>query len=193
MSSGSGSGSGSGSSICHCCQSACCTGRCNPYISELHPGDCTGAPGENPLPTTLTVEMTTDATTGCFSATTTVTLTANGRWGLGDLSSTCQWHNPVDSTAAFVTWYLEMTVAIQCTSGSGWGIEFRSKFSTNNPLTSFLPVDSTLTKVSCDPILLQGTVCFNPGMSSVVFPAVPPQPPLQHPTICLSFLVYETP
>jgi hypothetical protein len=179
---------------CGCgCGTTCCTERCNPYISELHPGDCTGAPGENPLPTTLTVEMTTDASTGCFTASTTVTLTANGRWGNGDLSSTCLWHNPVDSTAAFVTWYLEMNVIIQCTGGSGWGIEFRPKFSTNNPRTSFLPVDSTLTKVSCDPILLQGTVCFDPGMSSVVFPAVPPQPPLRHPTICLSFLVYETP
>lgn len=178
---------------CGCCN-ACCLGRCNPYISEVHPGDCTGDPGENPLPTTLTVEMTTDASTGCFSATTTVTLTANGRWGNGDLSSTCLWHNPVDSTAAFVTWYLEMNVFIQCVaSGGGWGIEFRPKFSFNNPRTSSIPVDSTLTKVSCDPILLEGTVCFDPAMNSVVFPAVPPQPPLQHPTICLSFLVYESP
>lgn len=180
---------------CGCGQeSVCCPTRCNPYVSEAIPGDCTGAPEENPLPTTLTVEMTTDASTGCFSATTTVTLTANGRWGLGTLNATCQWHDPTNSTNPFVTWYFEVLVAVQCVAtGDGWGIEFRRPFFETSPHPSFIPTDSPLTKVSCDPVLLEGTVCYTPGMSSVVFPPVPPLPPLQHPTICLSFLVYETP
>ena len=179
---------------CGCCDSLCCEGRCNPYVDVSNPGDCTGAPGENPLPTTLTVEMTTDdATYGCFSGSTTVTSVANGRWGLGTINATCQWHDPTNSTNPFVTWYFCAKIAIQCTAGSGWLIELRRCSPETNPHPDFVPADSTLTKTSCDPILLEGTVCYTPGMSSVVFPTIPALPPIQHPTICLSFLVYETP
>lgn len=171
----------------------CCTGRCYPGV-DSDPGNCPGLPSDNPQPTTLTVEMTTDDTTyGCFSATGTVTLVANGRWGNGSLSGTCSWHDPTNSTAPFVTWYFEVLIAIQCTSGGGWGIEFRRPFFETSPHPSFIPTDTTLTRESCNPILLEGTVCYTPGMSSVVFPIIPPLPPLQHPDICLSFLVYETP
>jgi hypothetical protein len=175
-----------------CCGSPCCPDRCFPGASGVD-GNCPGDPSDNPLPTTLTVEMTTDdATYGCFSASTTVTLVANGRWGLGTLTGTCSWHDPTDSTAPFVTWYFEVLVIIQCTTGSGWGIEFRRSFFETSPHPSFIPTDFTLEKVSCDPVLLQGTICYTPGMSSVVFPIIPPLPPIQH-TICLSFSVYETP
>lgn len=178
-----------------CCgdTSTCCTGRCYPGV-DSDPGNCPGLSTDNPQPTTLTVEMTTDdATYGCFSATGTVTLVANGRWGNGTLSGTCSWHDPTNSTAPFVTWYFQVLIAIQCTSGDGWGIEFRRPFFETSPHPSFVPTDFLLERVSCDPILLQGTICYTPGMSSVVFPIIPPLPPLQHPDICLSFLVYETP
>jgi hypothetical protein len=178
---------------CTCGQAICCTGRCFPGAPGVD-GNCTGDPSENPLPTTLTVDMLTDdASFGCFAGSTTVTLVANGRWGLGTINATCSWHNPTDSTAAFVTWYFSVQVAIQCTNEAGWGIEFRRPFFETSPHPSFIPQDSTLSRISCDPISLEGTVCYFPGMSSVVFPAVPPQPPLEHPTICLSFSVYETP
>jgi hypothetical protein len=175
-----------------CCGSPCCPNRCFPGASGVD-GNCTGAPGENPLPTTLTVEMTTDAGSGCFSGSTSVTLVANGRWALGTITATCQWHDPTNSTSPFVTWHFCAQIAIQCTPSSGWQIEFRRCSFETNPYPSFIPPDSTLTRDSCDPILLTGTVCYTPGMSSVVFPLIPPLPPLQHPTICLSFLVYETP
>lgn len=178
-----------------CCgpESICCDGRCYPGVGG-DPGNCPGLPTDNPQPRTLTIEMTTDAGSGCFSASTVVTLVANGRWGLGTLNATCSWNNPTDSTAPFVTWYFSVQVAVQCvTEGNGWGIEFRRPFFENNPHPSFIPTDSLLQRVSCDPILLQGDVCYDPGMTSVVFPIMPPQPPLRHPVICLSFLVYENP
>ena len=177
---------------CGCCDE-CCPGRCYPGVYS-DPPTCIDAPGENPQPRTLTVEMTTDDTTyGCFAGSTTVTLVANGRWALGDLNATCVWYNPTDSTAPFVTWYFSVIVAIQCTTGGRWGIEFRRRFFETSPHPSLIPADSQLDIMSCDPILLQGTVCYSPGMSSVVFPIMPPLPPIQHPDICLSFLVYETP
>ena len=176
-----------------CCESQCCTGRCFPGAGVI-PGDCPGLPSDNPQPTTLTVEMSTDSPYGCFSGSTTVTLVAQARWALGVINATCSWHNPVDSTAPFVTWNLCVLIAIQCAANSDtWGIEFRPCASTTYPAPAFLPEDGSLTKASCDPILLSGTICWKPAMLSVVFPAVPPQPPLLHPTICLSFLVYETP
>lgn len=179
---------------CGCGEEAiCCPSRC--YPGSVHSAEeptCTGDPSENPLPSTLTIEMTTDDITyGCFEGSTTVTLVANGRWGLGTINSTCVWLDPTDSTKT-KTWYFCFQVAIQCTPGNGWGIEFRRCASVGTPSPDFIPSDSLLTRVSCNPILLAGTVCFLPGMSSVVFPAVPPQPPMQHPTICLNFLVYET-
>jgi hypothetical protein len=173
--------------------STCCVGRCYPGVGA-DPPTCTGAASDNPQPASLTVEMTTDdATYGCFSGSVVIPLAGNGRWGTGKLTATCMWHDPSNSTNPFVTWYFTIIIAVQCTPRDGWGIEFRRDFFEPTPSPSFIPTDSLITRNSCDPILLEGTVCFTPGMSSVVFPAIPPMPPLQHPDICLSFLVYETP
>lgn len=176
---------------CGCCgDQTCCPDRCFPGATGVDP-TCTGAPGENPLPTTLIVEMSTDdATYGCFSGATTVTLVANGRWGNGVINATCVWKHPTNSLLT-ATWNFCVQIAIQCTPTNGWGIEFRRCSSETTPHPDFIPADSTLTKVSCDPILLTGTVCYTPGMQSVVFPIIPPMPPEQHPDICLDFTVYE--
>lgn len=177
---------------CCCGEAICCPSRCFPGASGVD-GNCPGLPTDNPLPTTLTIDMTTDdAEYGCFSGSTTVTLVANGRWGLGQINATCVWLHPTNSTMT-ATWYFCAQIAIQCTPGTGWQIEFRRCSSVSTPTPDFIPADSPLTRVSCDPILLTGTVCYTPGMSSVVFPLIPPQPPRQHPPICLSFSVYETP
>lgn len=178
---------------CCCEQPVCCPSRCYPGVGT-DPPTCTGAPSENPQPASLTVEMTTDdATYGCFAGSVVIPLAANGRWGTGELTATCLWHDPTNSTNPFVTWNFKVIIAVQCTPTDGWGIEFRRAFFETSPHPSFIPADSLITRVSCDPILLTGTVCYTPGMSSVVFPIMPPLPPLQHPDICLSFLVYETP
>jgi len=177
---------------CGCCGTECCTERCYPYINNLFPGNCTGAVGENPLPSTLTVDVSTDSQHGCFVMSTIVTAIANGRWGLGRLTGSCQFCCPTDSTAT-CTWTFDHTVIVQCAVGGGWIVEW-DHVGSSGPADIALPNDTVtlMTKHSCDPILLTGVHCIVNGLSCVVFPAVPPQPPIQH-RPCLSITVYETP
>ena len=177
---------------CGCgCGTTCCTERCNPYISELHPGDCTGAPGENPLPSTLTVEATSDSPYGCWSMTGTVTLIENGRWGLGTLTGTCTFCCYYDA-GLNCTWTFCSNVNIQCGTSGGWLLEWAGDCTGGGPLAVVPPsVNVLLTKVSCNPILLTGESCYNPGMACIAS-IMPPLPPVVHPTLCFTFTVYET-
>ena len=177
---------------CGCGEEAlCCTGRCNPYINEQHPGDCTGAPGENPLPSELTVEVTSDSPYGCWSLSSTVTLTENGRWGNGRLTGTCTFCCPGNS-AQNCTWTFDALIQVNCGSGTGWILEFDQ--ASTGPTTVPAPtVPVLLTKISCDPVLLTGDLCFNPGMiCSGLMPPVGNGQNVVHPDICLSFTVSET-
>jgi hypothetical protein len=177
---------------CGCgCGTTCCTERCNPYISELHPGDCTGAPGENPLPSTLTVEATSDSSYGCWTLSGTVTLVENGRWALGQLTGTCSFCCPGNS-ADTCTWTFDALIQVNCSSAGGWILEF--DFASSGPTTVQPPTESVLlTKVSCDPILLTGEICFGPGMVCAgLMPPVGNGQVVTHPDICFTFTVYET-
>lgn len=173
-----------------CCGTICCTERCNPYISELHPGDCTGDPGENPLPSSLTVEITSDSPYGCWTMSTTVTLIENGRWGLGRVTGTCTFCCYYDSGLS-CTWTFDSNVTVQCSAGTGWLLEW-DYAGAGGPLDVLPPENVNLTRVSCDPIMLTGEVCYIPAMACIAS-IMPPLPPIVHPTLCFSVLVYETP
>jgi len=172
-----------------CCGNPCCPERCNPYISELHPGDCTGAPGENPLPQQLTVECVSDSPYGCFTMSCVVDLISNGRWGPGRLTGTCDFCCPWDASQS-CTWTWCADVFVQCSESGGWLLEFNG-CGTSGPLVVAIPTeDLVLTKHSCNPILLTGTVCYFPGMFCVAS-IMPPLPPVEHPTLCLAFTISE--
>ena len=177
---------------CTCNGSACCDGRCTPYISEVFPGTCTGDLAENPFPTTLTVEVSSDSPYGCWAMSSTVTLIENGRWALGRLTGTCSFCCPGNS-ADTCTWTFDALIQVNCSSGTGWILEF--DFASSGPTTVQPPVPSiVLNKMSCDPILLTGELCFNPGMVCAgLMPPVGNGQVVTHPDICFSITVSETP
>ena len=181
---------GQGKKKCCCPDNTCCTGRCNPYISALLPGTCTGDPTDNPLPSELTVEMGSDSTYGCWSATATATLIEYGRWS-GRLTATCTFCCP-GSSAASCTWYFDFLFIIQCTADQGWGFEWDEVFAPSLPAPA-IPPNFTLTKFSCNPVLLSGEVCYNPGMICAgLMPPIGTGENVVHPTLCLSIIVSET-
>jgi hypothetical protein len=175
---------------CGCCGGdTCCTGRCFPYINELFSGTCTGAPGENPLPSNLTVEITSDSPYGCWTLSAVVEMTEYGRWGNGQVSGTCTFCCYYDA-GLNCTWTFVANVIVQCGSSGGWLLEWQHAGS-GGPLDVLPPENAQLTKASCDPILLTGEVCYFPGMACIAS-IMPPTPPITHPLLCFSITVSET-
>lgn len=179
---------------CNCqCEgeSTCCdANRCYPYVDETFPGNCTGASNENPLPIELTVEITSDSPYGCWTLSDTVTLLSEGRWGLGQLTGTCTFCCPGNS-ASNCTWTFDTLIQVQCGISGGWLLEF--DFASSGPTTVQPPVISiVLTRVSCNPILLTGELCFNPGMTCAgLMPPVGNGQTVTHPDICFDIVVSE--
>ena len=175
-----------------CCgdTSLCCDGRCSPYVNETFPGDCTGGPSDNPLPTQLTVEMTSDSPYGCWEITATASFIEPIRWA-GRLTGSCTFCCPGNS-AANCTWYFDFLFQIQCAATQGWLFEWDEVTSPPLPMGA-IPPNFVLTRVSCDPILLTGEVCYNPGMiCSGLMPPIGNGQSVTHPTLCLSFTISET-
>lgn len=83
---------------CTCSGDVCCPERCRPYFSELYPGTCTGAPGENPFPASVTCTITvatvkndpiTGLPTGCYTCTGSLVYSPAVENWIGFVEGTC--------------------------------------------------------------------------------------------------------
>jgi hypothetical protein len=170
----------------------CCPDRCTPYVDPAFPGNCTGQPGENPLPYTLSVEIYGNSDDGCFTLSGTIQLIQTYRYA-GQLTGSCVWCCENNSYET-CTRYFCLSVFLQCGTDGGWFIEFKDCPPAVPPWVTGVPPNTYLSQGSCNPVLafgdidcfMAGMICFTPG------PAVPPIPPVTHPEFCLSVIVSET-
>ena len=166
----------------NCCCGTCCPGRC-------FPKDClTGelATCDNPLPLTLTVDLTATPSSGsstCFNGSGTLTfLTPLDEGGLccweGRIEGTC-----VDCNGVTFDWYVDMTL---CCGANGWIV-------TASPGLPCVMGNGTSVVVDpvCDPVLLEG--CFADMIVGCVVACLDTMPPTPGPEYELCFSIYETP
>jgi len=197
-----------------CCTNngdGCCTGRCCPFISEELPGTCTGGPNDNPLPTSLTVDLsatfqhpptgvppasgfTAPANSNCYDFSFQIHLTSclsNAiRMYTGTGTNSCVWCGVTYTVKvhAELTCFGLLTLKDAQPIGD-CGINYESD-----------GYQITFDRLSCDPILMSGDMprCLpcawqcNLGLWEP-FPGVWVPVIAIHSPFCLSATVYESP
>jgi hypothetical protein len=172
----------------------CCPDRCMPTVRPPIQGNCTGAPGENPMPLTLSIEISGNSEDGCLDLSGTLELTETYYRYAGVLTGSCEWCCETDAYKT-CTRHFCLSVFLNCHASGGWFIEFKQCGPADPPWVAGVPPDTFLTQGSCNPVLVVGDIecfrmagmwCFVPG------PAVPPIPPVIHPDFCLSVVISET-
>jgi len=196
---------------CGCCGDRCCTGRCCPVTDDVEPFPelCTGASGDNPLPLSLTVELsatfqhpptgvppasgfTPPANSNCYDFSFPIFLVAcranDIRTYMGVGTNTCVWCG--------TTYTIKIHVELTC-----FGLL---------TLQDYVPVGdcervvghimSETFQHSCDPILLSGDMnhCLDCGWQCNLgmwepFPGVWVPVIAIHAPFCLSVTIYESP
>jgi len=172
---------------CGCENQICCPGRCHPYVNDLCPS-CTGAPGENPLPLQLNVDIVSDSPFGCWSMSGVIDLIDCYTYG-GTLYGDCEYCCPDDANN---TCTREFCVQVIVTCGvAGWLIAF-DFCEPPDPVPIAIPPDIVMVQSSCDPLSITGEGCFDPALiCNDPGPGLPPPPPTIHPEICLTITVSE--
>lgn len=173
---------------CGCGNIPCCPDRCcPPDTGTSTPG--TGTDCTNPLPYALTVEITeaetgTDTDAPCFNMSGRLTLLdcASLTWA-GKVTSSCTWCG--------VTWDMAYDLILTCGTPDGWLLAFQS--STPSSDCGFLPDDTILPQIGCDPIMMSGDVeCFSCAEMNCLVPGTIPTG-YPHNPFCISVLIYEEP
>lgn len=165
-----------------CCAIECC-GRCVPLnCLDGTPNVCA-----NPLPVTLTCDLTATPSFGsftCFNGSGTLTFLTALDGGIccweGRISGTC-----VDCNGVTFNWYVDI---VTCCSAAGWTVSS----------TPGLPCvqgdagsDAVVAATVCDPVLLDG--CFVETIDGCVVACIMSMPPTSGPSYTLCFQIYETP